>query len=151
MQSINNNAPVKCSKKIIINAPIETVWKTLTNIDNWEHWQKEISNTELNGELKVGSTFQWKTGGAKINSKLHTVKPLEQFGWTGNSFGMTAIHNWAISETNGQTNVLVEESMEGFLAKLLTKTFNKNLEKGMQKWLELLKEECEKQTKKNGI
>ncbi len=151
MKIINTNAPVKCSKTITINASSEKVWTVMTNIDKWATWQTEISNSKLNGELKPETTFDWKTGGAKIHSALHTVEPFRQFGWTGKTFGMLAIHNWTLTQINGQTTVRVEESMEGFFAKLLKKSFNKNLEKGIQNWLDLLKVECEKQPKKNGI
>lgn len=144
MKSINNNAPVKCSKTITINSSSEKVWKAITNINDWATWQTDISNPKLAGELKPNSTFVWKTGGAKIKSTLHTVETNKQFGWTGKTFGMFAIHNWTLSENNGLTTVLVSESMEGFLAGLFKKSFNKNLEKGMQHWLELLKQTCEK-------
>ena len=116
----------------------------MTHINNWSAWQRDITKPRLNGELKPGSTFDWKTGGATIHSTLHTVEPFNNFGWTGRTLGMLAIHNWTISEVSGQTIVSVDESMEGFLAKLFRKTFNNNLEKGMQRWLDLLKKECEK-------
>lgn len=144
MNSINNNAPVKCSKTITINASSQKVWAVLTNIDNWATWQTDISNSKLNGELKPEITFDWKTGGAKIHSTLHTVDPFKTFGWTGKTFGIFAVHNWALTGSNGQTKVSVDESMEGFFAKVFKKSFNKNLEKGMQNWLDLLKQECEK-------
>jgi Polyketide cyclase / dehydrase and lipid transport len=144
MKSINHNAPVKCSKSIIINASSVTVWTVMTNINNWSAWQTDITKPTLNGELKTGSTFDWKTGGATIHSTLHTVEPFNNFGWTGKTLGMFAIHNWNISEVSGQTKVSVDESMDGFLAKLFRKTFNNNLQKGMQRWLEFLKKECEK-------
>jgi uncharacterized protein YndB with AHSA1/START domain len=144
MKNINNNAPVKCSKSIVINANSAKVWSIMTNIDNWATWQTDISKPKLNGELKPETTFDWKTGGAGIHSTLHTVEPNSFFGWTGKTFGMYAIHNWALTETNGQTQVSVEESMEGFFASLLKKSFNKSLENGMQTWLNLLKMECEK-------
>jgi uncharacterized protein YndB with AHSA1/START domain len=144
MKSINNNAPVKCCKTISINASTEKVWAVLTNIDQWANWQTDISNPKLNGQLKLNTTFDWKTGGAKIHSTLHTVDTFNHIGWTGKTFGMLAIHIWTLTEVNGQTQVAVDESMEGFLAGLFKKSFNKNLEKGMQNWLELLKKECEK-------
>lgn len=144
MKSINNNAPVKCSKAITINASGEKVWKIMTNIDNWATWQTDISNPKLYGGLKPNSIFQWKIGGAKINSTLHTVEKFRNFGWTGKSFGILAIHNWRFTTDNGQTKVEVEESMEGLLAKLLKNTFNRNIETGMQNWLDLLKKESEK-------
>ena len=144
MQNINNNAPVKCSKSITIDASDVKVWTVLTNINNWSSWQTDITKPTLNGESIPGSTFDWKTGGATIHSTLHTVEPFNNFGWTGRTLGMLAIHNWTISEVSGQTIVSVDESMEGFLAKLFRKTFNNTLQKGMQRWLEFLKKECEK-------
>jgi len=74
---------------------------------------------------------------------LHTINPEKEFGWTGKTFGMFAIHNWTLTELNGQTIVKVDESMEGFLARLFKKSFNRNLKKGMVKWLDLLKRQCE--------
>ena len=117
----------------------------MTNIDKWATWQTDISKPKLNGELKPETTFDWKAGGAKIHSTLHTVEPYSQFGWTGKTFGMFAIHHWTLTETDGMTTVKGYESMEGFLMRLFNKSFNKNLEKGMQSWLDLLKRECEKQ------
>ena len=144
MKSINNNAPVKCSRSITIHAPVKKVWALLTDIDNWDSWQTDISRPKLNGALQPATIFTWKTGGAAIESTLHTVEPYQQFGWTGKTFGMLAIHNWTLVQQEHSTIVTVDESMEGFLALLFKKSFNKNLEKGMKKWLKLLKEESEK-------
>jgi len=144
MKSINKEAPVKCSKTLTINASSEKVWAVLTDINNWTAWQKDISKSILHGDLKPESKFEWKSGGVKIYSTLHTVEPFKYFGWTGMSLGIFAIHNWTMEETNGQTNVSVEESMEGFIAGLLRKSFNNQLEKGMQSWLHYLKLKCEK-------
>ena len=144
MKSINKNAPVKCSKTITINASSEKVWSLISNINNWADWQTDISKPKLNGELKLQSTFDWKTGGAKIHSTLHTVEPFKTFGWTGKTFGMFAIHNWTLTEINGTTEVQVDESMEGFLVVLFKNMMTTNLEKGMQNWLDLLKKESEK-------
>lgn len=143
MKNINNNAPVKCSKAIAINASTDKVWDVMTSINLWSNWQTDITKSKLNGELKPETTFDWKTGGVKIHSTLHTVEPFKNFGWNGKTFGMFAIHNWTLTVTNGKTIVSVDESMEGFFANLLKKPLNKNLEKGMQNWLDLLKKKCE--------
>ena len=145
MKNINSNAPVKCSKSITINANSKKVWAVLTSIDNWSKWQTDVSKPKLNGKLKPETTFDWKAGGAKIHSILHTVEPYSRFGWTGTTFGVYAIHNWTLTETDGNTIVKVDESMEGFLARLFRKSFNNNLAKGMQRWLDMLKLECERQ------
>lgn len=140
---INQKAPVKCSKAILIDALPEKVWAVLTDVNHWAEWQTDISNPRLNGVLRASTTFDWKTGGASIHSTLHTVDPYQEFGWTGRTLGIFAIHNWILVVKDGQTQVVVEESMEGFLAKLFKRTFNQNLETGMQKWLDLLKKTCE--------
>ncbi|NOT74169.1 MAG: polyketide cyclase/dehydrase [Cyclobacteriaceae bacterium] len=144
MKSINNQAPVKCNKTITINASKAEVWNVMANIAQWPAWQKDIAKTKLNGPLKVGTTFDWKTGGAGIHSTLHTIEPGSQLGWTGKTFGLLAIHNWTLTEVDGKTQIFVEESMEGLLAGVFKKAFNKNLEKGMVSWLDFLKAECEK-------
>lgn len=143
MKNINTNAPVVCSKSILINATPQKVWQVLTSINQWSTWQTEIQYAHLNGELQPESTFDWKTGGAKIHSTLHTVETFKSFGWTGKTMGLFAIHNWTLKEDSGVTIVKVDESMEGLLAKIFKKTFNKSLEKGMLTWLELLKKVCE--------
>jgi hypothetical protein len=145
MTPINKNAAVKCSKVITIYADSKKVWTVLTDIDNWDTWQTDISKSKLNGELKSDATFVWKSGGATIHSKLHTIEPFKQIGWTGKTLGMFAIHNWTLTEEHGKTEITVEESLEGFLVKFLKKAMNKNLEKGMENWLDSLKMECEKQ------
>jgi uncharacterized protein YndB with AHSA1/START domain len=144
MKTINENAPVKCIKTIKINATVEKVWNLMTDINNWAAWQTDIKSPRLNGELKPETTFDWKTGGATIHSTIHTVQPFTNFGWTGKTFGMFAVHNWSFTDIKGGTEVSVNESMEGFLAGLLRSSFNQNLEKDMIHWLELLKNECEK-------
>jgi len=58
--------------------------------------------------------------------------------------GLLAIHTWTITKANNQTQVAVDESMEGSFGKTFQNMFNKNLDKSLQTWLDLLKRECEK-------
>jgi len=144
METININAPVKCSKKITVNASPEKIWQALTKIDQWGNWLTNIKKPKLNGELKVGATFIWTNGGVKIHSTIHAFEPYNNFGWTGKSLGTFAIHNWTIVKAKDQTEVIVNESMEGFLVDLFKKSFYKILDNGLQNWLVMLKNECEK-------
>jgi len=144
MKSINDKAPVKCRKTVLINSAPEKVWTILTSIDRWPSWQTDIAKATQNGPLQPATTFDWQSGGAKIHSTLQPIDRFNHIGWTGKSVGILAIHNWKLTIENGQTKVEVEESMEGLLASLFKKTFNRSLEMGMQKWLDLLKAENEK-------
>lgn len=88
MKSIINSAPVKAEKSIIINSNIERVWKVLTDIDNWSNWNSYISKSKINGGIETGQTFDWKTGGTKLHSEIHTYNPKNEFGWTGKILGV---------------------------------------------------------------
>lgn len=145
MTGINKNAPVVCIKQTTINATAEDVWKVLSDITNWPAWNSDVSFAKLNGELAPTTTFDWKTGGVGIHSTLHTVNPAKELGWTGKSMTMFAIHNWTLTSENGNATVSVEESMEGFLARLFKKALSKSLEKGMESWLVQLKQQVENQ------
>lgn len=128
---INKEAPVKSRHQIEINAPIDTVWKNLTDIGNWTSWQKAISKTIVHGDIKEGTRFDWKAGGLSFKSKIHTVNPKSMFGWTGTTIGASAIHNWMLEEKGNTTVVTVEESLEGLLPGLFGKYFQQNLDKGI--------------------
>lgn len=139
----NKNAPVYYSERIMINSTAEKVWKKLSEIDNWPSWQKPIKFARLNGELKPGTTFDWKSGNSNIHSTLHTVNPPNVIGWSGKSMGINAVHNWEIIQKGAAVEVFVEESMEGFLAKLMKGSLNKIVKQALTESLKELKVACE--------
>lgn len=143
--TVNENAPVKSQKEIFIDADIETVWKVLTQIENWSVWQSDIQQSVLHDTFGKEARFTWKSGGVKIRSKIHTLQPYLSLGWSGKTMGILAIHNWHISNQNGKVKVQVSESMEGLMARILKKSLHSTLKEGMQTWLVLLKKECETQ------
>lgn len=141
--NINQEAPVVQSKEIVINATPQKVWKILTEIEKWGNWNAKINNVIIQGRPEVGVNFTWKTNGSKIKSTIHTYNQKTAFGWSGKTFGATAIHNWYLEPTVNGTKVIVEESMQGWLIKLMKKKMNTILEKDMVYWLEQLKIACE--------
>ena len=144
MTPINENAPVKAKESIQIDADPEKVWNILSDINNWDKWNSDIKYAKLNGELKAGTTFNWNNGGNKIKSTLHTVTPFKEIGWSGKAFGSFAIHNFTLSNVNGKTELLIEESMEGLLMRLFRGFMQNALEDGINKWLTQIKEVVEK-------
>ncbi|WP_041344221.1 SRPBCC family protein [Runella slithyformis] len=141
---INENAPVKQKNQIVINAVPEKVWAVLTDINQWGSWNEKITEAQASETQKVGARFDWKVNGASIKSILHTVSTHKAFGWSGTTFGGSAIHNWFLTAHQAGTLVNVEESMEGWLVSLFKNKMNRDLAKDMQFWLEMLKRECEK-------
>lgn len=142
--SINESAPVKSKRQIEIEAPVETVWNTLTDIACWTKWQKAVTETILYGKIEEGIDFKWKAGGLSFKSNIHTSKPNTAFGWTGTMIGASAIHNWIFERTDSNTTIVrVEESLQGILPSLFKKYFQKNLDKGIETNLMELKEAAE--------
>jgi uncharacterized protein YndB with AHSA1/START domain len=141
---INNSAPVKSQGEIEINAPVENVWHILTTINDWPSWQSEVTESSLNGGLAEGVEFKWKAGGLPFSSEIHTIITNKEFGWTGKTYGTSAIHNWYFSDQGGKTLLKVEESLQGVLPGLLKNYFQKNLDRGIKQNLEELKSASEK-------
>ncbi|MCB0464081.1 MAG: SRPBCC family protein [Aequorivita sp.] len=141
---INEEAPVKSHSAIVINAPTEKVWQILTKINDWPTWQSEVTESNLKEELKEGVEFRWKAGGLSFTSQIHTVEPNIKFGWTGKTFGASAIHNWFFKDEGAKTTVYVDESLQGMLPKIFKRYFQKNLDNGVQKNLMELKIASEK-------
>ena len=145
---INENAPVKSRNQIEIQAPIDTVWHTLTDIKNWNKWQKAVTETTVDEKIKEGTIFNWKAGGLSFKSKIHTSKRNSAFGWTGTTIGASAIHNWTfIKKDENTTIVIIEESLQGVFPKLFKRYFQNNLDKGVLTNLLELKDASEMRIK----
>jgi len=142
---IHTDAPVKTKKSIIINARPEKVWALMSQVNEWATWQSDIKNPKLESTFAAGNSFTWESGGLHIRSTLHRTIPSKKIGWSGPAFGSFAIHNWTfIRLPNGATRVEVEESMEGWLVKLLAHKFQTGLETSLDKWMLALKVTAEK-------
>lgn len=141
--NIDTNAPVFARKGILIHAPVEKVWQIQADIENWFKWQPDVTSAKLEGTLAAGTTFRWKAKGLNIVSTLHTVKPHQQIGWTGISLGMFAVHNWTFEARGEATLVTTEESLSGWLTRLM-KLFDPDfLEKSLETSLQILKTRSE--------
>ena len=115
-QRIQENAPVKASAQVVINAPVGRVWEILTAIPNWPHWQHDVSSATLDGSFKEGVAFTWTTGGSRIQSRLVLVKPERAVVWTGRASIAKAVHVLTLTAVApGETIVRSNESMDGFM------------------------------------
>ena len=130
-------------KEIVIHAPVEKVWQVQSDIEQWSTWQPDIATAKLEGALAAGTIFRWKAKGLNIVSTLHTVKPHQQIGWTGISLGMSAVHNWRFEARGSDTLAITEESLSGWLTRLM-KFFDPHfLEKSLEATLLRLKTKAE--------
>ncbi|PSN15023.1 polyketide cyclase/dehydrase and lipid transport [filamentous cyanobacterium CCT1] len=140
---INPNAPVSARHQVTINAPAETIWQLLTDIDGWPSWNPNISAATLAGRVKPGSTFRWKSNGIGIMSTLQTVEPHCHLGWTGKAIGTRAIHTWELEPVGDTVVVTTAESFEGWLVRLMQGMMQNTLDTSLAAWLQSLKQRAE--------
>jgi uncharacterized protein YndB with AHSA1/START domain len=74
VKNINNDAPLKYCKTILINSSPEKIWAIITNIDQWSRWETDIKSPKINGQLRPNTTFDFKINRLKIHSNIHTVE-----------------------------------------------------------------------------
>jgi hypothetical protein len=144
LKLINHNAPVVVRKRIIIEKQKDKVWEVLTDIYNWPEWQTDIWKVYITNVVNKDNSFVWLNGFSLIKSYIHTSDKPNLLGWSNESLGIYAIHNWKLFELNGKTEVIVEKSMDGFFAQYFTEFFQKKIAKTLENWLVFLKTECEK-------
>lgn len=141
---LNPAAPVRSKHTVRIAAPAEQVWQVLSQIDAWPSWQPDLAYAHLRGPMQNGTRFEWSASGfLPIHSTLHTVEPGAAFGWSASAFGSFAVHNWQFISHEGYTEVTAEETMEGWLVRLLQPIMQPALDKGNARWLAYLKQAAE--------
>lgn len=143
---IDPKAPVQARDTILIHAPIEKAWAIQTDLEHWPSWQSDIQNVQLDGRLEAGTVFRWKAQGLTITSTLGVVEPPNRIGWTGRSIGMKAVHLWHFEPAPEGTQVTTEESLSGWLTRLMALFDKRFLQKSMAQSLARLKERAESAT-----
>jgi uncharacterized protein YndB with AHSA1/START domain len=144
--NIHENAPVKASSEIDVNAPPETVWDVIADIDRWPEWNPAVKEASLRGELAPGTTFRWQAGPGAITSTLRQVDPPRVLAWTGKTFGIGAVHVYRLEPRNGGTHVSTAESWEGWPTRLMRGRMQRMLEEALLPGLQALKAEAERRT-----
>lgn len=137
------NAPARARAAIDIAADPARVWALLADIDNWTAWHPAVSRAKVLGPVAPGTVFRWKAGGAAIASTLRRVEPGRALAWTGHAIGADALHAFTLTPTATGVRVTTEESLDGWLVRLMPGAFRKMLQKGLAEMLAALKTAAE--------
>jgi len=145
---VNRDAPAIKIAEIIIEAPVETVWGVLSDLDGWPSWNKGVSKIHVSGPVRAGTSFEWMAGGAKIKSRLEEVTAPKKIAWSGKMFGIRAIHVWELEGQAYGTKVHTEESFEGPVARLFRGFARRTLARALDQSTQALKAEAESRKNK---
>jgi Polyketide cyclase / dehydrase and lipid transport len=140
---IDHQAPFAGRKEIFIEASPRRIWKLQSDINGWSAWQTHIAASRIEDKLKAGTVFHWKARGLNITSTLQVVQVNKCIGFTGKAFGTQARHIFTFKPHKNGTLVIAEESLNGWLAKVMKIILPNYLEKSMDSSLKTLKSKAE--------
>jgi uncharacterized protein YndB with AHSA1/START domain len=141
---INRNAPATARGELQIAADPQTVFAVLSAIDQWPSWNPDIKSVELQGPVRPGTVFRWKSGPSSLTSALQVVDPPNEIAWTGTTMGIKAVHVFRFQANDSGTLARSEESWEGLIASLLKGYSRRSLDKAIRSVLSHLKVEAER-------
>ena len=142
---VNRRAPAYGVAEEFISAPIESVWRILSDLENWPSWNKGVSKIRVNGPIVPGTSFVWTANGSKITSRLEEVEPPRRIAWSGRMPGIRATHVWELRAEGAGTRVRTEESFEGIVAGIFRGIMTKTLVKAINQGTASLKAVAESQ------
>jgi hypothetical protein len=142
---IDTDAPVRARHELDINAPLETVWRLQTDVNNWPAWQTEITAAQLDGPFQPGSSFTWTSYGFTVTSTIYAVAKRARTLWGGTAEGITGTHEWTYSKTPTGVRVTTRESFAGETVEAGAAGMQSALDKSLIDWLGHLKAAAEDQ------
>lgn len=140
---IDQHAPATTRQQRHLSAPPDVVFALLVSVNDWPRWQSGVTTARIvdADALTVGGTFRWKSRGASIVSTVHDLDAPRTVVWTGRAIGTSAVHVWHLEPAEGGTWVRTEESMSGWLPRLLPRMVQRALDQGVGATLDALEEE----------
>ena len=132
-------------KKIIINAPVEKVWKVIVDLDRYKLWNPFMPKLESDFQVGGKLRFVVNLGGIKFPEKLWTQSFKENTRWCwGNKIlfkfvGYSQRCRWLKSLGPNKTLYMTTEKFKGAAAPLINLFQRKTLAKGVTKEAKALK------------
>lgn len=140
---IDGNAPIRASRELRIEAPVDRVWELLADVPAWHTWDAGVHDVHLDSTVAADARCTWANGRARMKSRFAVVDPGRELTWTGTSAGAKAVDRHVLRATDdGATRVYTQESMAGPLLVLFYSSAK--LQTGMEQWLAALKTAAER-------
>ncbi|MFJ7240802.1 SRPBCC family protein [Streptomyces olivaceus] len=159
-QGTDPDAVVRYRSQILIDAPLSTVFRTQTDVEQWPTWQDAVSTSERldHGPLRPGSAFRWTTPvpatpatpatTLEVTSTVQQLRRDHCVRWTGPATSEAihideGTHVWTFTKVRGGTLVRTEETWTGDQAEADVDLSTEALGAGLEVWLKDLKAAAE--------
>ena len=133
---------------ITINASKESVWKILTDFENYPKWNSFIKS--VTGILKVGNQIKVELQGMTFKPVILTCDEYAEIKWLGHLWFKGLFdgeHKFKLTDNgDGTTNFEQSENFNGLLVKLFSKSLDKDTKNGFERMNRELKFRAEKDT-----
>ncbi|MEU7899943.1 SRPBCC family protein [Nonomuraea sp. NPDC049152] len=160
---VDPTAKVRYRTKILIKAPLSTIWKLQTDVERWPTWQKPVASMKRldPGPLRKNSQFQWTTPVPAtpvsppttlvITSTVRQLQHHTCIRWTGPAIGKglridRGVHVWTFTKVKDGILVRTEETHAGDQIETDVPLATDFLGKGLEAWLRDLKTTAEART-----
>ncbi|WP_344367983.1 SRPBCC family protein [Streptomyces indiaensis] len=151
---------IRHESDIVIKAPLRTVWKLQTDVEDWPSWQPPVTSVERldTGPLRKGSRFRWTTPAPatpttpattlEITSTVRQMRAHDCILWNGPAIGAglridEGVHLWTFRKVQGGVRVHTEETWTGDQVEADVPTATEALGRGLDTWLRDLKATAE--------
>lgn len=134
-------AAVFVHNEIVIPAAPGTIWRILLRAQQWPAWYPNADDVHFvshtGPDLRDRSRFRWSTFGVRFTSKVLEFEPNRLLAWNAHAIGVDAYHVWLLTPLpDGQTQVVTEETQNGWLAALSKRLMPERKQRLHQLWLE---------------
>ena len=139
--------------EIHISAPIEQVWRVLTDFDHWKDWNPMVN--QASGTASVPSKLKLTMRGLdskdamKYEPIVVEVDPPKYLRWRAtmmSGFMFTNDRVFELKEKNGGTEVINREEFSGLMVPLFWKKMNQFVVPMLEKMNNALKDKMEAKT-----
>lgn len=164
-RGVDAGALIRYESDVVIKAPLSTVWKLQTDVEDWPAWQPPVITSERldPGPLRKGSRFRWTTPAPAtpttpattlaITSTVQELKRHHCILWTGPATGEglridEGVHLWTFRKVKGGVHVHTEETWTGPQVEADIPTATEALGTGLEAWLRDLKVAAESRARR---
>jgi uncharacterized membrane protein len=143
---IDTSAPVVARHDVNIDAPLNTIWRLHTDVNNWPKWQTDITSAHAEKRFAPGASFTWTSFGFTVTSTIFEVVEGSRVLWGGTADGITGVHEWIFRETPEGVQVVTNESFAGDPVAADAAGMQSMLDGSLSSWLQHLKAASESAT-----
>jgi uncharacterized membrane protein len=105
-------------ESISINAPVDKVWKTFTDLTCWVNWNSVLKDvTSEHASIQKGKTFSCSMRpflfAVSLEPYAEELIPNERVVWSASKYGIFARHEFIFQRTEDRVRVTSRETFQG--------------------------------------